>query len=74
MSEFKLYRRKGGSEMRAHVPGEPLENISVSEEDRQSGCLREPGGMIARNPENHADQWYVNKEWFEANYERPRQI
>lgn len=69
MSEFKQYRRKGLSEMRPHIPGENLEGISVSDEDRLSGCLRTAGGMIARNPGNHADQWYVAKAYFDKNYE-----
>jgi len=26
-------------------------------------------GMIARNPENHKDQWYVARKYFEDNFE-----
>ena len=26
-------------------------------------------GMVARNPSNHADQWYVARAYFEANFE-----
>jgi hypothetical protein len=26
-------------------------------------------GMIARNPENHADQWYVARAYFKENFE-----
>ena len=67
MSEFKKYRRKGLSEMRPHIPGEDMTGISVSEVDRK--FLPFEGGMIARNPKNHSDQWYVAKEYFEANLE-----
>ena len=64
MSEFKFYRRKGFSEMRTYIPGEDLSGVSVSKEDTP-----ESGGMIARNPKNHADQWYVAKKYFEDNLE-----
>jgi hypothetical protein len=26
-------------------------------------------GMVARNPKNHADQWYVARKYFEDNLE-----
>lgn len=50
--------------MRPYEPGEDLSGISVSAEDTP-----EEGGMIARNPKNHADQWYVAKKYFEDNLE-----
>jgi hypothetical protein len=61
---FKQYRKKGLGEMKPYVPGESLEGISVNKEDTP-----EQGGMIARNPENHEDKWYVGKEFFKNNYE-----
>lgn len=64
MSEFKQYKRKGLSEMRPYIVGEDLTGISVSKEDTP-----EEGGMIARNPKNHEDQWYVAKKYFEDNLE-----
>jgi len=57
------YYRTGLSEMRPYVPGEDLTAISVSQEDTP-----EEGGMIARNPANYADQWYVAKAYFERNF------
>jgi hypothetical protein len=60
MSEFKKYTRKGFSEMRPYIPGEDLDNVSVADVD-----IPEIGGMIARNPKNHKDQWYVAKQYFE---------
>jgi hypothetical protein len=63
-TEWKQYKRKGLSVMRPYVPGEDLSGISVSAEDKP-----ESGGMIARNPDNHADQWYVAKAYFENNLE-----
>lgn len=61
---YKSYIRKGLSEMREYVLGEDLKGVSVASVDTPA-----LGGMIARNPENHADQWYVAKEYFEANLE-----
>jgi hypothetical protein len=63
MSEFKKYRKAAIAEMRPYIPGEDLTSISVSKEDSP-----EEGGMIARNPKNHADQWYVAKAFFADNY------
>jgi hypothetical protein len=65
MSEFRQYRRAGLSEMRPYVSGEDLSNVSVSPEDEPEKDM----GMIARNPKNHADQWYVARKYFEDNLE-----
>lgn len=66
MSEWQQYRRKGLSEMRPYVKGEDLSHISVAEVDDPETDM----GMIARNPKNHADQWYVARAYFEENLER----
>lgn len=63
MSEFRSYRRANIAEMRPYVPGESLEGISVSATDTP-----EEGGMVARNPKNHNDQWYVAKAYFADNF------
>lgn len=63
--EFKQYKRKGLSEMRPYVSGEDLTGVSVSETDNPETDM----GMIARNPVNHADQWYVARKYFEDNLE-----
>lgn len=62
--EYKQYSRKGLSEMRPYVSGEDMTGISVSQTDTP-----EVGGMVARNPKDHADQWYVAKKYFEDNLE-----
>ena len=64
MTEFKQYRRTGLSEMRPYVLGEDMTHISVAVND-----VPAVGGMIARNPGDHSDQWYVNKAYFETNLE-----
>ena len=69
MSEFKRYRRKSISEMRPYVEGEVLDSkVSISEADIIAGSPK-LGDMIARNPQNHDDQWLVAKEYFEDNLE-----
>lgn len=65
MSEFRQYKRKGLSEMRPYVKGEDLSKVSVSPEDNPESDM----GMIARNPNNHADQWYVARRYFNDNLE-----
>lgn len=62
--EWNKYRRKGLAEMRPYIMGEDLIDISISITD-----IPGPGGMIARNPANHADQWYVARQYFEENFE-----
>lgn len=61
---WKPYRRKGLSEMRPYIPGEDMSTVSVNPVDTV-----EDGGMVARNPKNHADQWYVAKQYFADNLE-----
>lgn len=64
MSEWGLYRKKGVTKMRPYVNGESLEGVSVSEVDDPS-----QGGMIACDPDNDADKWFVSKDYFDKNYE-----
>jgi hypothetical protein len=49
--------------MRPYIPGEDLTGISVWD-----GDTLEEGGMIAMNPKNPDDQWYVGKDFFNENY------
>lgn len=65
MSEWKQYKRKVLSEIRPYVLGEDLTGISVSDVDDPPNDM----GMIARNPKNHKDQWYVSRKYFEDNLE-----
>ena len=65
MSKFKNYIKKTIQPLRPYVPGEDLTGISVWEDD-----VPELGGMIAINPKNEKDQWYVAKKFFEDNYIR----
>lgn len=65
MNEWKQYQHKGLSEMRPYVLGEDMTNISVSDVDSPESDM----GMVARNPDNHDDQWYVARQYFEDNLE-----
>lgn len=62
--EFKNYRKKNVQPMRPYVVNEDLTGISVNKEDSP-----EAGGMIAVNPKNPEDCWYVAKKFFKENYE-----
>lgn len=66
---WKKYKRTGLSEMRPYVPNEDMSDISVSQTDTP-----ELGGMIARNPDDHDDQWYVAKKYFEDNLEKITEV
>ena len=64
MSEWRLYRKTALQEMRPYVEGEDIGGVSVS-----AGTTPGPGGMIARNADDHDDQWYVAAELFRTNYD-----
>lgn len=61
---MKVYRKKSVQPMRPYIPGEDLSGVSVNSEDTP-----ELGGMIAVNPDNPKDCWYVAKLFFQDNYE-----
>lgn len=62
-NRFKLYVKPAEQPMRPYEPGEDLTGITVSESN-----VPELGGMIAKNPKNEKDLWYVPKQFFEGNY------
>lgn len=64
MTNFKKYCRTGTAEMRPYVKGEDLSGISISSTDNPETDM----GMIARNPKNYNDQWYVAKKYFLDNF------
>ena len=65
LPEFEQYERTNVAEMRPYVPGEDLSKISVSDVD-----IPAEGGMVARNPNNHDDQWYVAEAYFKDNFRK----
>lgn len=74
--EFKKYKRKAIAELRKVTDAEVMSrslasNISISMVDKDNGS---PviGDMVARNPDNHSDQWLVAKEYFNDNFEEQK--
>jgi len=65
MGDFKNYIKHVAQPMRPYMPGEDLEAQGISVWD---GDVPEEGGMIAVNPKNEDDKWYVAKAFFEENY------
>lgn len=60
-------QRVGQIEVRPYIHGDQARHeISISEADLKLPTL--VGGMIARNPDNHADQWYIAKAYFNKHY------
>jgi len=68
MSDFQQYRRKQIAKLRPYILGESLEDVSISQVDREAGSPK-IGDMIARNPKDHADQWLVSAQYFSDNFE-----
>lgn len=69
---FKKYKREQIGELRPVTPEEIATKtldakISLSKADADNGSPLE-GDMIARNPNNHEDQWLVAKQYFEDNF------
>lgn len=69
MAEWHKFRRTNIAEMRNYIPGENLDLVSTSNEDRKHGSPKE-GDKIARNPENHKDQWLVAAKYVANNFEK----
>ena len=51
------------TDIRPYVEGEDVSHVSFTPGDKP-----EKGGKIARDPNNHKDQWYLSQEFFEKNY------
>ncbi|KKM00608.1 hypothetical protein LCGC14_1802690, partial [marine sediment metagenome] len=60
IEKCEWYRKKGSTPMRPYVFGENLIGVSVSD-----GDIPEEGGMIAHNPNDLADKWYISKDYFD---------
>jgi len=62
--QWRDYKKTAVQRMRPYIPGEDMVGISIA-----SGDTPELGGMIAVNPKDSTDLWYVSKQFFEDNYE-----
>lgn len=57
------YRRTQHTEMQPWSPDIDMASVSISLADRDNGSPK-LGDMIARNPDNPADQWLVAEKYF----------
>lgn len=64
---FKQFKRKDFAELRPYEEGEDLGDVSISAADRRNGSPKK-GDMIARNPDDHSDQWLVARRFFKKHY------
>ena len=60
---YKEYAKLTKQAMYPYDVGMSMEGVSISEMD-----YPEVGGMIAFDPNNQEDRWYISKAFFEANY------
>ena len=65
---FNEYKRTAIAEMANWTPEMDMTRVSVSASDKENGSPK-TGDMIARNPQNHADQWLVAEAYFKDNFE-----
>jgi len=66
---YKKYKRTNVSEMRPYSTDETLDEVvSISKADLDGGSPKD-GDMIARNVDDHGDQWLVAGEYFKNNFE-----
>lgn len=73
--KFRTYKRVGAIEARPYERGDQATlNISISEADLTLPTL--VGGMVARNPDNHKDMWYIAATYFAKHYsaDEPRTL
>ena len=79
MSEWNKYQRLGQIEARPWTKREADEyhlhnnsgGISVSDADFGHAISKDTVGFVARNPDNHADQWYIAPDYFAKHYAVP---
>lgn len=64
---FMRYKRSEYAELRPYRDGDDMTGVSVSAADRKAGSPRK-GDMVARNPDDHDDQWLVARKFFKKNY------
>jgi hypothetical protein len=64
----QLFRKKGTQPMTPWTPGLNMEDVSISQPDRDAGSPRR-GDMIATNPKSPSDRWLVAAQYFADNYE-----
>ena len=61
---FAKYIRTHVTELRPYLLGEDLTHIHVNSVDNPQRDM----GMVARNPANHDDMWYISQQYFKTNF------
>lgn len=69
--EWRKFQRQSVQELRPWGPDVDMTKVSVSSVDTQAGSPK-AGDWIARNPNDHADQWLVSARYFAENGFMPR--
>ncbi len=82
MSRFTKYRRTQIAEMRQVTKEDMMAYqkykeisangefiVSIAQVDVKNGSPK-IGDMIARNPQNHSDQWLIAEKYFKENFEK----
>lgn len=65
---FEKYARKQKlSELKPWEEGDDMNGVTISAEDADTGSPKS-GDFIARNPENHSDQWLIGATYFSDNF------
>jgi hypothetical protein len=64
MAEYKNYVKKNVQPMRPYIQGEDLNGVGVP-----NGVVPFKGGMIAIDPNNEDDKWYVTEKLFKESYQ-----
>lgn len=68
MNDWKQYKRKGITVARPYIPGEDLSGVAIHDVLRAAGHPKE-GDVVARDPNNHADQWLLSEQYVKDNLE-----
>lgn len=61
--DYKTYKFNGEIEVRSYVEGENLKWVTVGKHDTP-----QKGGMIARDPADPDDVWYITRKYFKQNF------
>jgi len=69
MSKFRLYARTGTTLMRDAEPEDALnDEISISEEDAELYANNRDEFLRGKIATDGKSSWYINREYFEENY------
>ena len=67
-NRFSLFVKKTPQPLRPIEEGETEETLRADGVSVWDGDVVEMGGMVAVNPKDPADMWYVAKKFFEDSY------